>query len=128
MYKAPIYIVMALALAGAAAAQSNLDPGATYDYDLLLQGGHVIDPANHIDEVRDVAVKSGKVAAVEKNIPPANARKVVDVTGLYVTPGLVDIHVHVGHGGAPLDWFQRGPASDIPLVGVLPYSVLSAGW
>src|SRR2546429_8341389 len=85
MYKAPAHIVMTLALAVAAAAQAP----ASHDYDLLLKGGHVIDPANHIDEVRDVAVKSGKVAAVEKDIPPAKAGKVVDVAGLYVTPGLI---------------------------------------
>ena len=74
-------------------------------YDLLLKGGHVIDPANHIDEVRDVAVFQGRIAAVEKSIPAEQAGKVVDVSNLYVTPGLVDIHYHIGHGGAPLDWF-----------------------
>jgi len=74
-------------------------------YDLLLKGGHVIDPANHIDEVRDVAIFQGKIAAVEKNIPVDQAGKVVDVSKLYVTPGLIDIHYHVGHGGAPLNWF-----------------------
>ncbi len=74
-------------------------------YDLLLKGGHVIDPANHIDEVRDVAIFQGKIAAVEKNIPADQAGKVVDVSKLYVTPGLIDIHYHVGHGGAPLNWF-----------------------
>lgn len=75
-------------------------------YDLLLKGGHVIDPANHIDEVRDVAVFHGRIAAVDKNIPPEQAGKVVDVSNLYVTPGLIDIHYHIGHGGAPLDWFM----------------------
>ena len=74
-------------------------------YDLLLKGGRVIDPANHIDEVRDVAVFQGKIAAIEKDIPADQAGKVVDVSKLYVTPGLIDIHYHVGHGGAPLDWF-----------------------
>ncbi len=74
-------------------------------YDLLLKGGHVIDPANHIDEVRDVAVFQGKIAAIEKDIPADQAGKVVDVSKLYVTPGLIDIHYHIGHGGAPLDWF-----------------------
>ena len=74
-------------------------------YDLLLKGGHVIDPANHIDEVRDVAIFQGKIAAVGKNIPADQAGKVVDVSKLYVTPGLIDIHYHVGHGGAPLNWF-----------------------
>jgi dihydroorotase len=74
-------------------------------YDLLLKGGHVIDPANHINEVRDVAIFQGKILAVEKNIPADQAGKVVDVSKLYVTPGLIDIHYHVGHGGAPLNWF-----------------------
>ena len=79
--------------------------GQTTRYDLLLKGGHVIDPANHIDEARDVGVLQGKIAAVEKNIPADQAGKVVDVSNLYVTPGLIDIHYHVGHGGAPLNWF-----------------------
>jgi dihydroorotase len=74
-------------------------------YDLLLKGGHVIDPANHVDTVMDVAVSKDRIAAVEKDIPSSQAGKVVDASGLYVTPGLIDIHVHVGPGGAPLDWF-----------------------
>ncbi len=85
-------------------------------YDLLLKGGHVIDPANHIDDVRDVAVFQGKIAAVEKDIPADQAGKVVDVSKLYVTPGLIDIHYHVGHGGAPLNWFTpEGRAHTLPL-------------
>ena len=74
-------------------------------YDLLLKGGHVIDPANGLDAKMDVAVSLGRIAAVEKDIPANQAGKVVDVSGLYVTPGLIDIHYHVGHGGAPLNWF-----------------------
>lgn len=85
-------------------------------YDLLLKGGHVIDPANRIDEVRDVAVFQGRIAAVEKNIPADQAGKVVDVSNLYVTPGLIDIHYHIGHGGAPLDWFTpEARAHAVPL-------------
>jgi dihydroorotase len=68
---------------------------AQTQYDLLLQGGHVIDGKNHISEVRDVAIKDGKIAAVEARIDPSKALKTVDVKGLYVTPGLIDIHVHV---------------------------------
>jgi dihydroorotase len=67
-------------------------------YDLLLQGGHVIDARNNISAVRDVAIKDGKVAAVAARIDPASALKTVNVTGLYVTPGLVDIHAHVYAG------------------------------
>ena len=85
-------------------------------YDLLLKGGHVIDPANHIDDVRDVAVFQGKIAAVEKDIPADQAGKVVDVSKLLVTPGLIDIHYHVGHGGAPLNWFTpEARAHALPL-------------
>ncbi|HVH71317.1 MAG TPA: amidohydrolase/deacetylase family metallohydrolase [Candidatus Dormibacteraeota bacterium] len=85
-------------------------------YDLLLKGGHVIDPANGLDAKMDVAVSLGKIAAVQKDIPANDAGKVVDVSGLYVTPGLIDIHYHIGHGGAPLNWF----APDSPDHEVLP--------
>ncbi len=67
-------------------------------YDLLLQGGHVIDAKNGISAVRDVAIKDGSIAAVAAHLDPAAALKVVNVAGLYVTPGLVDIHVHVYTG------------------------------
>jgi dihydroorotase len=67
-------------------------------YDVLLKGGHVIDPANGVNKVLDVAVKDGKIAAVAENIPSAQGRKAVVVDGHYVTPGLIDIHVHV-YGG-----------------------------
>ena len=67
-------------------------------YDLLLRGGHVIDPKNGVDAVRDVAIAGGKVAAVAPRIDPADAFKTIDVSGLYVTPGLIDIHVHVFAG------------------------------
>ena len=62
---------------------------AQQKYDLLLKGGHVIDPKNKISAIRDVAIAGGKVVAVAANINPADAFKVVDVKGLYVTPGLI---------------------------------------
>jgi dihydroorotase len=68
---------------------------AKEQYDLLLKGGHVIDPRNKINEIRDVAIRDRKIAAVAAGIDPATAYKTVDVQGLYVTPGLVDIHVHI---------------------------------
>src|SRR5207247_7884797 len=67
-------------------------------YDLMLKGGHVIDPKNAIDRVADVAIRGGKVAAVQPNLPASMSDKVIDASGLYVTPGLVDIHVHVFWG------------------------------
>lgn len=63
-------------------------------YDLLLHGGHVIDPKNQISAVRDVAIHDGKIAAIDERIDPSSALKTVDVRELYVTPGLVDIHAH----------------------------------
>jgi dihydroorotase len=71
---------------------------AQESYDLVLKGGHVIDPRNGIDAVRDVAIKDHKIAQVAEHIEAGPGTKVVDVTGLYVTPGLVDIHVHVYAG------------------------------
>ena len=62
---------------------------------MLLKGGHVIDPKNGIDRVMDVAITGGKIARVAVGINSSEAKKTVDVTGLYVTPGLIDIHAHV---------------------------------
>src|SRR5258708_5563983 len=67
-------------------------------YDLLLEGGHVLDDKNHIDSVMDIAIKDGKIAKVAKHISATDALKTVDSKGLYVTPGLIDIHVHVYAG------------------------------
>lgn len=63
-------------------------------YDLLLKNGHVIDAKNGIDRIMDVAIKDGKIAAVEDHLDSQNAAKTIDVNGLYVTPGLIDIHTH----------------------------------
>jgi dihydroorotase len=64
-------------------------------YDLVIQGGHVVDAKNGVSAVRDVAIRDGKIAAVSEHIDPATALKTVNAKGLYVTPGLIDIHVHV---------------------------------
>jgi dihydroorotase len=64
-------------------------------YDILLKGGHVLDPKNNINGKMDVAIRGGKIARVAPSINPAQAKKVIPCDGLYVTPGLVDIHVHV---------------------------------
>jgi dihydroorotase len=67
-------------------------------FDLLLRGAHVIDAKNGLSAVRDVAVAGGRIAAVASSIPPSDALKTVDVQGLYLTPGLIDIHVHTYAG------------------------------
>jgi dihydroorotase len=71
-------------------------------YDLLIKGGRVIDPSQSLSAMRDVAITGNKVAAIEAVIPETDARIVVDARGKIVTPGLVDIHVHVYDGVAPL--------------------------
>jgi len=67
----------------------------------VLRGGHVIDPANSVDRVMDVGVTGNRIAAVAAHIADAQARKLVDVSGLIVVPGLIDLHAHVfGYEGS----------------------------
>lgn len=82
--------------------------------DILLQGGHVIDPANNIDGVMDVAIANGKIQQVSRNISTAQAKRVIDVKGLYVTPGLIDMHAHVFMGNDPESYIANGPTSVPP--------------
>src|SRR3954466_3141079 len=64
-------------------------------YDLLIQGGRLIDPASRLSAVRDVAIAGGRIARVAEDIPPAQARQVYSAAGKLVTPGLIDMHTHV---------------------------------
>ena len=73
----------------------SLPLSAEQPYDLLLKRGHLIDPKNEIDQPMDVAITGGKVARVADDIPSGEAKKVIDVSGLYVTPGFVDLHTHI---------------------------------
>ena len=86
------------ALAIALFAVSGAGPGAAQEVDLLLKGGHVIDPRNGRDGTMDVAIKEGVIAGVSENISSEGATTVVDASGMYVTPGLIDMHVHVFWG------------------------------
>ena len=70
--------------------------------DLILQGGRVIDPASGRDEIADVAFGEGKVTAVGGDLPAGNGAEIVDVRGLLVVPGLIDLHTHVYWGGTSL--------------------------
>ncbi|MBK9171091.1 MAG: amidohydrolase/deacetylase family metallohydrolase [Bryobacterales bacterium] len=64
-------------------------------YDLLLRNGHLVDPKNGISGRRDVAIKDGRIANVSARIDPARAVKAIDLEGLHVTPGLIDLHAHI---------------------------------
>jgi dihydroorotase len=107
--RSAVFLLLALTLADAGSAQTS--------YDVLLKGGHVIDGRNGIDAVRDVAVKDGKIAAVAADIPPSQAAKSIDAKGLYVTPGIIDIHVHVytGEGESYARGFRSVPPDGFAL-------------
>src|SRR5450432_3173735 len=94
-----------IVLAGCAPAQAR--------YDVLLQGGHVVDAKYNLSAVRDVAIKDGRIAAVAAHIAATEASKTIDVRGLYVTPGLVDIHVHA-YGGTGMRDAYDGDNSVYP--------------
>src|SRR5690606_10847291 len=81
------------------------------EVELLLKGGHVIDPKNGINEVMDVAIGNGRIIQVASGIAPDGATKVIDASGLYVTPGLIDIHVHVFAGTNLRQQYMDGPNS-----------------
>ncbi len=81
-------------------------PVKAQDIDILIKGGHLIDAKNNIDEQMDIAIAGGKILKVAKEIPAAGAKKVIDAGGLFVTPGLIDIHTHVFVGSK--DGFADG--------------------
>ena len=82
--------------------------------DILLKGGHVIDPKNKIDSKMDVAILENKIVQIAPDIPVTNAKKVIDVNGLFVTPGLIDMHVHVFMGNDLGAYIANGPTSVAP--------------
>ncbi|AKD58220.1 amidohydrolase/deacetylase family metallohydrolase [Spirosoma radiotolerans] len=79
------------------------------DYAVVIKGGHVIDPKNGIDAIMDVAIADGKIAKVAKTIDAQGARQVVNAKGLYVTPGLIDLHAHVFFGTNLDQTYSNGP-------------------
>ena len=70
-------------------------------FDLLLAGGTVLNPATALNQKLDVGVSAGRVAAIQPSIPGTSAKRVIDVTGCHVTPGLIDFHVHSYWGVNP---------------------------
>ena len=68
------------------------------EIDILLKGAHLIDPKNKIDSKMDVGIVNGRIARVANDIPIGSTKKIIDVTGFYITPGIIDMHVHVFQG------------------------------
>ena len=97
-------------------------------YKYVIKGGHLIDPKNNIDEIMDIAIsaptdpdrgydrgsRDGKIALVSKDINPDLGEQVIDAKGLYVTPGLIDMHVHVFWGTDMEGTYRNGPMSVQP--------------
>jgi len=108
----PVFVVslLGLALGVATAVPAAAQPA----YSLLIKGGHVIDPKNGRDGVMDVAVANGKIAEVAASIDAAKASRVVDAAGLYVVPGLIDLHAHVFHGTEPDAYLSNGLSAVLP--------------
>ncbi|MEI6679401.1 MAG: amidohydrolase/deacetylase family metallohydrolase [Mariniphaga sp.] len=88
----PSIVCMLLLLTGFVHAQT---------YNIVIKGGHLIDPKNKINELMDIAIKDGRIAAVARNIDAKLAIQVVNAEGLYITPGLIDMHAHVFAGTEP---------------------------
>jgi len=100
-----LLLIMCLTATGILTAQT---------YNIVIKGGHVIDPKNNINEPMDIAVKDGKIALIAKNIDEKEGIQVVNATGMYVTPGLIDIHVHVFNGSNLDQTYMNGPSSIPP--------------
>ena len=102
---------------GAAGRGEGMEQERSGMYDLVLRGGHVIDPAGGVDGAADVGIAGGAIVAVAPGLDTARAKRVVDVAGLYVTPGLIDIHVHVyPHKGPDGPGFQASVDPGFPLL------------
>lgn len=101
MKKFSILVVVLLFLAIVTNAQGKL-------YNTLIKGGRVIDAKNNINALMDVAIKDGKIAKVAQNIDVAQAEQVVNAKGMYVTPGLIDVHAHVFWGTQPNSYLSNG--------------------
>ena len=109
-------------------AQQSQPAESSKPYSIIIKGGHVIDPKNNIDEVMDIAINSaqgnqtartantveGKIARVAKKIDANLGVKVIDDKGMVVTPGLIDLHVHVFSGTNLKQEYMNGPSSVWP--------------
>ncbi len=83
-------------------------------YTIVIKGGRVIDPKNNINEIMDIAINDGRISAIEKNIDFKEGRQVVNAVGLYVIPGIIDMHAHVFQGTSLDQEYMNGPNAISP--------------
>lgn len=105
MQKLSSLLVLLCCLVGSAWAQP---------YSIVIKGGRLIDPKNNIDALMDVAITDGKVVRIAKTIDAKQAQQVVNAQGMYVTPGLIDIHGHVFYGTEPNHYLSNGSVAVVP--------------
>lgn len=86
-------------------------PGISQSYSIVIKGGHIIDPKNNVDGIMDLAISDGKIALISKNIDEKQGKRVIKATGMYVTPGIIDMHVHVYYGTKMDQYLMNGPSS-----------------
>ena len=79
----------------------------TQVYDILIKNGHVIDAKNNLNKIIDIAIVDNKIALIQKNISINSALIIIDANGLYVSPGLIDIHSHNFHGTEPNNYLSN---------------------
>lgn len=90
---------------------AGAEPPASSKYDLLIKGGRVIDPAQRIDRVADIAVAGGRIVAVQPGIAAAGAADTIEAGGSLVVPGLIDIHAHTRTSAMPPFCLSTGVTS-----------------
>jgi dihydroorotase len=112
-----IYLLLIVVLSLDIQAQVQIQPTSTKGsiaYNIVIKGGHLIDPKNNINELMDVAIQDGKIALVAKIIDGRLGTKVVNAKGLYITPGLIDLHAHVFFGTEPDHYLSNGLVAVFP--------------
>jgi dihydroorotase len=100
--KKKYYLIFVLILFSSMLVHAQLQKESEKPYQLLIKDGYLIDPKNNINTLMDIAIKDGKIALIAKRIDEAKAIQIVNAKGMYVTPGLIDLHVHFfwGHDGS----------------------------
>src|ERR1700730_11969255 len=98
-------------------------------YDVVVKGGHVLDPGQGLDGRMDIGISGGRIVAIEPDIAASEAARVVEVKGAnrYVTPGLIDIHTHVAYGATTPGVGMGCVEPDVGGVGSGATTLLDAG-